>query len=192
MSSSTRSPASERREGIPPSRLQAVMRNIFAPARISIDEPATFRWHNAAGRRQGSAAYTDADLPHSSQAFAISVWGTAPLEEANAVRSILATVIGDAAISSAAARGQPTVRFEAEARIELNELGAPNATRLDAVLTWPALVVGIESKLTERFGALGTAAKAHEAPVLPGAPAAESMGPARTSKPERPPLVASR
>jgi len=130
---------------VPPSpeKLARIRANIHMPAQAAIPDWETFDWHRSNGA-------IDTDVPHSSQAFCISVWGTLARGDAGAARAAVADLLGDQA-SRDALREAPTLRLEHVSRPVLNEyLG--KATNIDAFLIWPGLAIAVESKLREDYG----------------------------------------
>lgn len=117
----------------------AIAANIHSEAHWAIPDWDTFAWHRHRGTIQ-------AHKPHSSQAFCVSVWGTLAHPGASDVRAVLHNLLD---IEPGGLT--PGLDLEYVDRSLLNEYGSV-PTNLDAVLTYPGLVVTVESKLTEPFG----------------------------------------
>jgi hypothetical protein len=95
----------------------------------------------------------DADRPHSSQAFCISVWGTFAAERGRRVRAVIAELVKDEGVVRAVDKSDAvSLRLEDVNRRRLNEFGAGNPTQLDAIVGLADLTVVVESKLTEGLG----------------------------------------
>lgn len=122
--------------------LAAISANILETAHWAIPDWKTFPWHRHNGAIQ-------AHKSHSSQAFCISVWGALAHPAANEARGIVHLLLG---IEPGGLT--PGLNLEYVDRGLLNEYGGI-PTNLDAVLTYPGLIVTVESKLTEPFGGCG-------------------------------------
>jgi hypothetical protein len=120
---------------------EAIRRNIFPAAHCQIADWANFKWHRYA------------HLPHSSQAFCISVWGTFACTKGRAVREVVSRLLRDAEFSRAVERypARLPAQFESDNRDLLNEYGGTQS-HLDVALPLDDLSVVIESKLTEPLG----------------------------------------
>lgn len=135
-------------------QIDLIRGNIHPDARGAVEDWGTFPWH------RDRSGLPDSHLPHSSQAFCISVWGTMARGDAAGARSALGRVLGNAGISDTLA-SRPELRLEYTQRDVLNEEGAGNPTNVDALFLYPGLVLVIESKLTESFGSCGQARNRH-------------------------------
>jgi hypothetical protein len=131
---------------ISPALQDAIRRNIFLAAHGEILDWATFKWH----RTNGEA---DAHVPHSSQAFCISVWGTFASSEGKPVREVVTQLLCDAGFTKALHQYplRLPAKLESDSRELLNEYGGTQS-HLDVALPLDGLSVVIESKLTERLG----------------------------------------
>jgi hypothetical protein len=134
---------------------QAIRKNIFRAAHSAIRDWSTFKWHRTKG-------VPDAHVPHSSQAFCISVWGTVASPQGAAVRKTLNGLLNDDLIGKALEsykEGLP-LELESDSRELLNEYGGTQS-HLDGVLRLNGLIVVIESKLTEPLGRCSQAKDGH-------------------------------
>jgi hypothetical protein len=125
---------------------QAVRDNIFSAAHGAIANWKTFKWH--------CSERVDAHVPHSSQAFCISVWGTFASQQGRVVRDVVASVLQDALFLEVLEQYKTELPLvlESDSRELLNEFGGKQS-HLDGVLSLNGLSVVIESKFTEPFGA---------------------------------------
>lgn len=137
-----------------PAKLAAVRANLFPDAHALVRDWDTFPWHTR-GRE------VDADVPWSSQAFCMSVWGTLPVDDARELRQLVGRLSGDPVVAGALDAAVPQVTAEVVDRELLDEKGLGMPTNLDAVIELPSLVVVVESKLSEPFGGCSQAANRH-------------------------------
>jgi hypothetical protein len=129
-----------------PDQEQAIRKNIFCAAHGAITDWSTFKWHRTNN-------VPDAHVPHSSQAFCISVWGTVASAQGGVVRKALNCLLTDSLLEKAVRSykaGFP-VELERDSRELLNGYGGTQS-HLDGVLRLNGLSVVIESKLTEPLG----------------------------------------
>jgi hypothetical protein len=137
-----------------PELVDRIRANIHPAAHPAIDDWFTFSWH-----RSRETGFPDSDVPHSSQAFCISVWGTLAQPEAGEARRILYCLLDDRALFDRS-EVRPLTSLEFTDRSVLNEYGAI-PTNVDAFLEYSNLTVAVESKLTEEFGRCSQAKKKH-------------------------------
>ena len=105
----TDQPASNPREWI-----SAIQENIHPDAWWAIDDWERFPWHTSRGQPDGH-------VPHSSQAFCISVWGSIAHPESSAARLAVAPLL-DSAMGQAMS-SPPELALEYVDRSLLNEYG---------------------------------------------------------------------
>lgn len=123
---------------------------VFEAAHQSILSWDDFPWHKTEKHLP-----PDADRPHSSQAFAISVWGTIQHPSAHGVRLAIAGLLGNRVIAAAMESIEPSIELEFREPELLNERGG-QATNVDTVVRFEKeVVLVVESKLTEPFGSCG-------------------------------------
>jgi len=136
-------------KSLSPAALDAIRTNIFAAAHSKIPDWETFKWHRTKGE-------PDAHVPHSSQAFCISVWGTFASTDGKPVREIITQLLGDAAFTEAVQRypsGLPA-QLESDSRDLLGEHGGMQShldvalplDRLSAVVPLESTVAGIRGE----------------------------------------------
>ncbi|HWQ56061.1 MAG TPA: HNH endonuclease signature motif containing protein [Bryobacteraceae bacterium] len=133
-----------------PANVDSIRDNIFDEAHFAIEDWAGFPWH-----RPKKGALPDADRPHSSQAFCISVWGAFAAQRGGRVRAVIAELLNDESMVRAVATSKAvSLRLEDVNRRRLNEFpaGWGNPTQLDAVVSLSDVTVVVESKLTETLG----------------------------------------
>ncbi len=125
---------------------QAIRKNIFRTAHGAITDWSTFKWHRTNG-------VPDTHVPHSSQAFCISVWGTVASTQGAVVRKTLSCLLKDDRFARAVEsyEAELPLELESDSRDLLNEFGGTQS-HLDGVLRLNGLSVVIESKLTEQLG----------------------------------------
>jgi hypothetical protein len=126
-----------------PANLQAIRENIFAAAHPVIKDWDRFPWH-----RPEKGAQPDADRPHSSQAFCISLWGTVSRPEGAEVRTVISQLVDDGCIERHLGQRCPELTLEFADRDLLGEHGAGTPTTVDARLHYRGFDLIIESKLT--------------------------------------------
>lgn len=129
-------------------QIELLRSNIHPAAHGAVEDWVTFPWH------RDRSGVPDSHVPHSSQAFCMSVWGTMARDDAAAARHAIGLVLGDAEVSESLV-ASPELRLEYTQQDVLNEGGAGNPTNVDALLLCNGLVIVIESKLTESFGSCG-------------------------------------
>ncbi len=138
-----------------PAKLAAVRENIFPTARALVRDWDTFRWH-----RNTFTKEVDADVPWSSQALCLSVWGTVASSEGADVRLAVGRACDDPLVAKAIEDAVGGVTPELVEPVLLNEMGG-EPTNLDVVVEVDSLIVVIESKLSERLGGCGQLKKKH-------------------------------
>ena len=130
--------------------LAAIRANVHDAAHVGIKDWEAYNWH-----RDKSGA-PDTHVPHSSQAFCISVWGTLARPDAERARRALSDLLSVPHLAGQLPV-QPQIDLEFVDKGVLNEQGAGNPTNVDALLTFDRTIVAVESKLTEPFGSCGQA-----------------------------------
>lgn len=133
-------------------KLLALKANIYEAAHPAIDDWYAMDWHT------DQSDVVDGDVPHSSQAFCMSVWGSLA-GHAQAIGLGALRASADLGAEWEFLDGDHDLEFEFEDRSLLNEFGSPKATNVDVLLTFDGYVVAVESKLTEAFGGCGQVAK---------------------------------
>jgi hypothetical protein len=138
-----------------PPHEQRIRDNIYSAAHDAITHWSTFKWHYTDGN-------ADAHVPHSSQAFCISVWGTFASPRGNGVRKAVASILKDTLFQKALEPYDARVplELESDSRELLNEYGGKQS-HLDGVIKLDGLSVVVESKLFEALGACSQAKEKH-------------------------------
>lgn len=134
---------------------QSIRQNIFPAAHWAIPDWSAFRWHRTNG-------VPDSHVPHSSQAFCISVWGTFASTVGKAVRHAVVGLLQDPVFEEAVEGYDAELPFvlESDSRKLLNEFGGTQS-HLDGALRLETLIAVIESKLREPLGACSQAKNGH-------------------------------
>jgi hypothetical protein len=130
-----------------PAKLASVRDNIFPVARAVVTDWDAFPWH-----RNTRTGEIDADVPWSSQALCMSVWGTVTAPEGAEVRKLVGRAAPHAELARVLADRVLRVALERIDGDLLNEKGSGNPTNLDVVVETGSDAVVIESKLSEPLG----------------------------------------
>jgi len=130
---------------LPIDKLESLKANVHPRAHGAVADWEQIDWH------RDQAGSIDSDVPHSSQAFCISVWGSLVGHT---------KAIGLGPLRRAAGLGDSWMFLDEATEIEfeyadahlLNERGYGKPTNIDAMMSFDGHVVAVESKLTEGFG----------------------------------------